>query len=324
MKAIQCVAFGAPEDLIVADVPLPEPGPGELRVRVHAAAVNYPDGLIVQGLYQHKPALPFVPGLEAAGVIDAVGPGCSGFAPGERVAAMAPVGAYAEAMIVPAEKVVKLDDAMSFAHGAAFCTTYGTAYHALVQRGRLAARETLLVLGAAGGVGLAAVQIGKALGARVIAAASTPAKLALAKAMGADALIDYSTEDLRERVKEITGGRGVDVVYDPLGDRFAEPAMRSLAWDGRYLVVGFAAGEIPRLPTNILLLKNAAILGVFYGEWARREPAANRDNLAALFRLYREADVRPHIDRTFALEDAATAIRFLLDRKVMGKVVLTM
>ena len=206
MRAVHCVELGAPEQLVLADIPVPQPGPGEVRISVRAAAVNYPDGLIVQGRYQAKPALPFVPGMEAAGVIDAVGPDCGDLAPGDRVAVMAPTGAFAEQMVAPAAKAVKLDEGMAFADAAAFCTTYGTSYHALVQRGRLRAGETLLVLGAAGGVGLAAVQIGTALGARVIAAASSPEKLALAREMGADATIDYASEDIKAAVKELTGG----------------------------------------------------------------------------------------------------------------------
>lgn len=323
MKAVQCVELGPPEKLALGEIEAPRPGTGELRIAVRAAAVNYPDGLIVQGLYQARPELPFVPGLEAAGVIDALGPECHGFDVGDRVAVMASTGAFAEQMVAPAARAVKLHDGMSFTDGAAFCTTYGTSYHALVQRGRLVAGETLLVLGAAGGVGLAAVEIGKALGARVIAAASSAEKLALAREHGADAVIDYEREDLKARVKDLTGGVGADVVYDPLGDRFAEPALRSLAWDGRYLVVGFAAGAIPRLPTNILLLKNAAIAGVFYGEWASREPEMNRQNIETLLAMHASGQLRPHIGQTFPLAEAGAAIRSLLDRKAMGKVVLT-
>jgi NADPH2:quinone reductase len=318
MKALLCVEYGPPEKLGIREVEAPSPGPGEIRIVMQAAGLNFPDGLIIQNLYQFKPALPFTPGSEAAGFIDAVGDGCNGLAVGDRVAVMA------ERVVAPASSAVKLPADMPFPEGAAFGMTYGTSYHALVQRADLRSGETLLVLGAAGGVGLAAVEIGKALGARVIAAASSPEKLALAREHGADETIDYSAADLKSTVKDLTAGQGVDVVFDPVGDRFAEPALRSIKWGGRYLVVGFAGGAIPRPPLNLVLLKSAAILGVFWGTWADRNPAANQNNMRALLDLYSQKRIRPHVSRSFPLEEGAKAIRWLLDRKALGKIVLTL
>jgi NADPH:quinone reductase len=323
MKALLCVAHGPPEKLIVKEIEAPSPGSGEVRITMRAAGLNFPDGLIIQNLYQFKPPLPFTPGGEAAGVIDSIGPGCQGLSVGDRVAVMTRWGAFAEQVVAPAAAAVKLPADMPYEEGAAFGMTYGTAYHALVQRAGLKPGETLLVLGAAGGVGLAAVEVGKALGARVIAAASSTERLALARRHGADEQIDYSAEDLKAAVKTRTGGRGADVIFDPVGDRFAEPALRSVAWAGRYLVVGFAAGGISHPPLNLVLLKNAAILGVFWGAWADREPAANQENMRALLDLYEQRRIRPHIGRTFPLDEGAAAIRLLMDRKALGKVVLT-
>ena len=323
MKSLLCVEYGPPEKLVIREIDVPSPGTGEIRIIMHAAGLNFPDGLIIQNLYQFKPALPFTPGGEAAGVIEAIGDGCGGLAVGDRVAVMTRWGAFAERVIAPASSAVKLPAEMPYDEGAAFGMTYGTAYHALVQRADLKSGETLLVLGAAGGVGLAAVEIGKALGARVIAAASSPEKLLLAREHGADDMIDYSTADLKAAAKALTGGQGVDVVFDPVGDRFAEPALRSIKWGGRYLVVGFAAGAIPHPPLNLVLLKSAAIIGVFWGAWADREPANNQNNMRSLLDLYSNGRIRPHVSRSYPLADGAAAIRWLLDRKALGKIVLT-
>ena len=323
MKALICSQLAGPEALAVGDVSLPEPGAGEIRLRVEAASVNFPDVLMVQGLYQFKPPLPFVPGCEAAGVVDAVGAEVTRCKVGDRVACVTQYGAFAEYMIAPpSSTIVDMPAAMSFIDGAAFGMAYGTSYHALVQRAGLRAGETVLVLGAAGGVGLAAVQIAKALGATVIAAASSAEKLDLARANGADATINYATEDLKQAVKAITGGRGADVVYDPVGGKLAEPAMRSIAWDGRYLVVGFASGTIPSLPINLALIKNASIVGVFWGGWANREPAINQRNFAELMPWYADRRIRPIIDRIFSLEDAPAAIRCVMDGRAKGKIVI--
>jgi NADPH:quinone reductase len=323
MKAILCTEHGPPELLVMADVPMPGPGRGEVRIAVKAIGLNFPDVLIIQNLYQFKPALPFSPGGEVAGVIDALGAGVSGVAIGDRVIAMIGSGGMREMVIAPAASLIPIDDAMPFEIAAGFTMTYGTSHHALKQRARLQPGETLLVLGAAGGVGLAAVELGKRLGARVIAAASTAEKLALTVAYGADDTINYSTEDLRDRLKALTGGKGVDVVYDPVGDRFTEPAFRSMAWNGRHLVVGFAAGEIPKLPLNLALIKGASIVGVFWGAFTAQEPAVHAANMRELLGWYAAGTLKPHISRTFPLAEGAAAIRWLMDRKATGKVVLT-
>lgn len=323
MRALLCEAHGPPETLVLRDVPTPQPGPGEVRLRVKAASVNFPDSLIIQNLYQTKPPLPFSPGSEAAGVVDAVGEGVA-LRVGDRVAAMTTWGAFAEDVVVHASRCFVLPDAMPFDVASGFTMVYGTALHALAQRGRLQPGETLLVLGAAGGVGLAAVEIGKRMGARVIAAASSPEKLALARAHGADDLIDYAATDLKSALRELTSGRGVDVVFDPVGGALADPAFRAMAWDGRYLVVGFAAGDIPALPLNLPLVKGAAIIGVFWGAFLTKEPEANAANIARLYEWYAQGALRPEISHRFPLEDAAAAIRWVMDRKAMGKVVVEM
>jgi NADPH2:quinone reductase len=323
MKSLLCVEHGPPEKLVIREIDAPAPGTGEIRIIMHAAGLNFPDGLIIQNLYQFKPTLPFTPGGEAAGVIEALGEGCGELAVGDRVAVMTRWGAFAERVVAPASSAVKLPLDMPYDEGAAFGMTYGTAYHALVQRADLKSGETLLVLGAAGGVGLAAIEIGKALGARVIAAASSAEKLLLAREHGADETIDYSTADLKAATKALTGGQGVDVVLDPVGDRFAEPALRSIKWGGRYLVVGFAAGAIPHPPLNLVLLKSAAIIGVFWGAWADREPANNQSNMRSLLDLYSKGRIRPHVSKSYPLAEGAAAIRWLLDRKALGKIVLT-
>jgi NADPH2:quinone reductase len=323
MKAVVCKQFGPPESLVLEELDSPTPGPGEVVVSVKAASVNFPDVLIIQNKYQFKPPLPFSPGSELAGVVKEVGPGVRDFRPGDRVMAFTTYGAFAEEAKTDATRLIPLPKPMDFVTGAAFLLTYGTSEHALRDRGALQAGETLLVLGAAGGVGLAAIEIGKALGARVIACASSEDKLAVCRSHGADATIDYAAEDLRERIKALTDGRGVDVVYDSVGGAYSEPAFRSLAWRGRHLVVGFAAGEIPRLPLNLPLLKGAALVGVFWGDFARREPHAFAQSVARLGRWYAEGKLRPHVSQTLPLEQAARAIRLLASRQAKGKVVVT-
>jgi len=323
MKAVLCKQYGPPESLVIEELPSPVPGPGEVVVSVKAASVNFPDFLIIQNKYQFKPPLPFSPGSELAGVVKEVGAGVTNVRQGERVIAFTTYGAFAEEVKTEAVRLLPLPEKMDFVTGAAFLLTYATSDHALRDRGALKAGETLLVLGAAGGVGLAAIEIGKALGARVIACASSDDKLAVCREHGADAGINYATEDLRERVKALTEGRGVDVVYDAVGGPYTEPAFRSLAWRGRLLVVGFAAGEIPKLPLNLALLKGASVVGVFWGDFARREPKAFAESVRQLTRWHAEGRLRPHVSQTLPLERAAEAIQLLASRRAKGKIVLT-
>ena len=323
MKAVLCKQYGPPESLVVEDLASPEPGPNEVVVSVKAASVNFPDVLIIQNKYQFKPPLPFSPGSELAGIVKSVGPDVRNVKAGDRVMAFTTYGAFAEEVKTEASRLITLPPKMDFVTGAAFLLTYGTSDHALRDRGALKAGETLLVLGAAGGVGLAATEIGKALGARVIACASSESKLAVCREHGADEAINYATEDLRERIKVLTDGRGVDVVYDAVGGTYTEPAFRSLAWRGRLLVVGFAAGDIPKLPLNLPLLKGAAVVGVFWGDFARREPGQFAQSVQQLTRWYGEGRLRPHVSETLPLEKAADAIKLLASRQARGKVVLT-
>jgi NADPH2:quinone reductase len=323
MKAVVCKQFGPPDSLLIEDLPSPRAGPGEAVISVRAASVNFPDVLIIQNKYQFKPPLPFSPGSELAGVVKEVGAGVDGFKPGDKVIAFTTYGAFAEEVKTEAARLLPLPAGMDFVTGAAFLLTYATSDHALRDRGALRAGEMLLVLGAAGGVGLAAIEIGKALGARVIACASSDEKLAVCRDHGADAGINYATEDLRERIQAITEKRGVDVVYDPVGGAYSEPAFRSLAWRGRLLVVGFAAGEIPKLPLNLALLKGASLVGVFWGDFARREPAQFAESVRQLGEWYREGKLRPHVSQTFPLEKAAEALKLMAARQVKGKIVLT-
>jgi NADPH:quinone reductase len=323
MKAVLCKQYGPPDSLTFEDLPSPRPGPGEAVITVKAASVNFPDVLIIQNKYQFKPPLPFSPGSELAGVVKEVGPGVAGFRAGDKVMAFTTYGAFAEEVKTEATRLVPMPQGMDYPSAAAFLLTYGTSDHALRDRGALKAGETLLVLGAAGGVGLAAIEIGKALGARVIACASSEEKLAVCREHGADAGINYASEDLRERIKALSDGRGVDVVYDAVGGPYTEPAFRSLAWRGRHLVVGFAAGEIPKLPLNLALLKGAALVGVFWGDFARREPREFAESVAQLGRWYREGRLRPHVSQTFPLREAAEALKLMAARQVKGKVVLT-
>ena len=322
MKAVRCVEHGYPEKLIVDDIAMPEPGKGQVRLKVHAAGVNFPDSLIIQNLYQFKPPLPFTPGSEAAGVVDAVGEGVTAFKPGDRALVMTGNGAFAEYVTANVAQTIPIAGAMPFDIAAGFTMTYGTSHHALKQRARLQPGETVLVLGAAGGVGLTAVELAKLMGAKVIAAASSDEKLALCREYGADETINYTTTDLKDAVKALTGGKGVDVVYDPVGDRYAEPAFRGIAWNGRYLVVGFAGGQIPSLPLNLPLIKGASIVGVFWGAFTQHEPAAHQANMRELLDWYATGKLKPHVSRKFTLAEGPAAIRWVMDRKATGKVVL--
>jgi NADPH2:quinone reductase len=323
LKAVLCKQLGLPDTLVVEDVPALKAGPGEAVVSVKAAGVNFPDVLIIQGKYQFKAELPFSPGGEVAGVIKEVGEGVQGFKPGDRVIAGGTYGGFAQEFVAEAARLIAMPDAMDFVPASAFVLTYGTSYHALKDRAQLKPGETLLVLGASGGVGLSAIQIGKAMGARVIAAASSEAKLRVCKDSGADALINYAQDDLRARIKAITGGRGVDVVYDPVGGPYSEPALRDTAWNGRFLVVGFAAGDIPKVPLNLALLKGCAIVGVFWGAFTRNQPQDNRRNNEELLQMYLEGKIKPHIHATYPLERAAEALNEVMNKRVSGKVVLT-
>ncbi len=322
MKAVVCKAWGLPETLVVEDLPERTAAPGEVVIDVMAAGVNFPDVLVIQNKYQFKPELPFTPGNELAGVVRVVGEGVTHLKAGDRVFAYVAHGAFAQQASVPANTVLKMSDELDFDTAAALTLTYGTSHHAVVDRAQLKAGETMLVLGAAGGVGLAAIEIGKAIGARVIAAASTDEKLAICREHGADECINYSTEDLREGIKRLTGGKGPDVVYDPVGGGYTEPAFRSIAWRGRYLVIGFANGEIPKLPLNLPLLKGASVVGVFWGDFARREPAHHVAAMDELMQWHREGKIRPHISATYALADTPNALNDMASRKVTGKIVI--
>ena len=323
MKAVLCKSHGMPDTLVVEDVPSPVLTEGQVLISVKACGVNFPDTLIIQGKYQFKPDLPFSPGGEVSGVIKAVGDGVTNVSVGDRVIAFSTWGGFAEELAVDANRLIKMSDKMEFEKASAFILTYGTSYHALKDRANIQPGETLLVLGASGGVGLAAIQLGKAMGARVIAAASTKEKLDVCAANGADELINYSSEDLRARVKEITQGTGVDVIYDPVGGALSEKALRDMSWGGRFLVVGFAVGEIPKVPLNLALLKGCSIVGVFWGDFTRREPALNEANNQELMRLFEAGKITPHIHKVYPLTQASEALNELLDKKVSGKVVLS-
>jgi NADPH2:quinone reductase len=323
MKAVLCKEWGLPGKLVVEDVPSPKPAAGQVLVSVKACGVNFPDTLIIQGKYQFKPEMPFSPGGEVAGVVKQVGENVTRVKAGDRVIAFNTWGGFAEEMVVDADRTIPMPAPMDFVPASAFVLTYGTSYHALKDRADIKAGESLLVLGAAGGVGLAAIQLGKAMGARVIAAASSDAKLQVCKDNGADDLINYGSEDLRARVKAITAGKGVDVVYDPVGGPYSEPALRDMAWKGRFLVVGFAAGDIPKVPLNLTLLKGCSIVGVFWGAFTKNEPDRNRENNWELMAMYAAGKIKPHIHATYPLERAAEALNEVLNKRVTGKVVLT-
>ena len=322
MKALLCKEFGPPESLVVEEVDDPVPGPGQVVIDVHACGMNFPDLLMIEDKYQFKPDLPFSPGGEVAGVISAVGDGVTGVGVGDRVFASTGWGGCAEKVVTAANGVQPVPDGMDLVQASGFLYAYGTSQHALLDRARLRQGETLLVLGAAGGVGLAAVEIGHLLGARVIAAASTDDKLALCREHGADETINYSTEDLRARIKELTDGRGVDVVYDPVGGDLSEAALRSTAWDGRFLVVGFAAGDIPRIPLNLPLLKGCQVVGVFWGSFVAREPERHKANVEQLRQWWADGRISPHVSATYPLDQASQALLDIAERRVKGKVVV--
>ena len=323
MRAVLCKQFGPPENLVVEDVPTPAIGDHQVLLGVKACGVNFPDLLIIENKYQFKPPLPFSPGGEVSGVVKEVGAKVTGLKPGDRVLGAPGFGGFAEEIAIDARNVVKIPAAMPFDVAAAFLFTYGTSHYALKDRAALQPGETLLVLGAAGGVGLAAVEIGKVMGAKVIAAASSAEKLAVCREHGADEGIDYSSEDLKERIKALTGGQGAGVIYDPVGGDFSEAAFRSIAWEGRFLVIGFAAGPIPKIPLNLVLLKGAQIVGVFWGSFTAREPERHQANIRELMEWYTAGKLKPRISATYPLERVAEALGDLAARRVKGKVVLT-
>ena len=323
MKAVLCKSFGAPDQLTVEDVESPPVKAGEVKITVRACGVNFPDALMVQGLYQLKPPFPFSPGLEVAGDISEVGVGVNGDRVGQRIMAIMMVGGFAEEVVVPQASTLPMPDNMPYEIGAGFPLVYGTAHVALARRGRLKTGETLLVLGAAGGVGLAAVELGNLMGARVIAAASSAEKLDLARSRGASDTINYSSEDLRERMKLLTHDQGADVIFDPVGGDIFDQAVRRIAWEGRYLVIGFASGRIPTLPANIALLKNASLVGLFWGAYLLQDPAVIQRSFQQLLTWYSEGRLRPHVHRTYDLKDAPKALEDLINRRAMGKLVLT-
>jgi NADPH2:quinone reductase len=323
VKAVLCKAFGPPETLVIEDVPSPVPGPGQIVIAVKAASVNFPDTLIIQNKYQYKPTLPFSPGSECAGLVKRVGEGVTRVREGDRVMAVTTYGSFAEEVLTDEPRALAIPAGMDFPTAAAFTLTYGTSGHALVDRGALKAGETLLVLGASGGVGLAAIEVGNALGAKVIACASSDDKLEVCRTHGADETINYTTQDLRERIKLLTDGHGADVVYDPVGGPYSELALRSIAWRGRFLVVGFAAGEIPKVPLNLALLKGCSIVGVFWGEFVKREPQRFDELLTQLGAWFESGKLKPYVSETLPLDRAAEALTLMSSRKVKGKLVLT-
>jgi NADPH:quinone reductase len=322
VKAILCRRFGTPDDLVVADIPDPVAGPGEVVAEVVAVGLNFFDTLIVAGKYQTKPPFPFSPGGEFAGVVESVGAGVAAFAPGDRVMGYTNFNAARERTAVAADNIVKLPAGLDFDRAAALTITYGTAYHALADRAQLRPQETLAVLGASGGVGLAAVELGRVMGARVIACASTDAKLDFARSHGAHDVVNYDREDLRDALRRLAGEHGIDVVFDPVGGRYSEPAVRSLAWEGRHLVVGFAAGEIPKLPLNLVLLKGCAVLGVFWGAWVRHDNERYKAAISELAHWCAEGKLSCHIQEVYPLAETPRALKALADRKVMGKLLV--
>lgn len=323
MKALLCKEYGPPESLVLEDVAAPTPGDGEIRIGVRACGVNFPDILMIAGKYQVRPPLPFSPGFELAGEILEVGKGVTHFQPGQRVAATSMCGAMAEEICLPAESAMPIPEAMDFATAAGFTLTYGTSYHALKQRAQLQPGEKLLVLGAAGGVGLTAVELGFLMGAEVFAAASTQEKLDLAASRGATHLINYTENGLKDQVRELTGGKGVDVIYDPVGGELFDDCLRSIAWGGRILIIGFAAGAIPSIPANLPLLKGSSVVGVFWGSFTQKEPEASKLNMRELLDWLEQGKLDPCISRTYPLEDAAEAMKALAERQSSGKLVVT-
>jgi len=332
MKAMLCTHYGPPEEMELRELPSPAPGKGQVLIAVKACGVNFPDVLMLADKYQFKPALPFPPGGEVAGVIKTLGEGVSGFAVGDRVAVSTGNGGFAEEVVADARRCVPVPANVSFEVASAFIVTYGTSYHALKDRARLKAGESLVVLGAAGGVGLSAVELGVAMGAKVIAGASTQEKVDLAIKHGATAGFVYpklplsrdQQKAMSDKIKELTDGKGADVLYDPVGDQYAEPSLRAMNWEGRYLVIGFAAGEIPKIPLNLTLLKGCDILGVFWGAFTARDPKGANDSLREILGMIAEGKLNPDVSAKFPLAEAGKSIRMLMDRKAMGKVVVTM
>jgi NADPH2:quinone reductase len=324
VRALVCRELGPAEKLVISELQDPVPGQGEVLVRVHAAGINFPDNLMINGLYQVKKQPPFVAGSEAAGTVETVGTGVKGFQPGDRVILLPDDGAFATRCVAPVERLTPIPDHLDFEKAAGFTITYGTSYHALKQGAKLKSGETVLVLGAAGGVGITAVEIAKAMGARVIAAASSDEKLKFARAAGADEIINYSTGSLREECKSLAGEHGIDVVYDPVGGELAQQALRSLAWHGRYLVIGFASGDIPKFPANIALLKEASIIGIWWGTWLRNEPAESAQNMKELFDLVAAGILTPRVTETWPLEKYVEAFGSITNRTARGKVIFTL
>jgi len=324
MKAIVCEKLGMPTDLVYKDCPALEPGSEEIVISIKACAINFPDTLIIQGKYQMKPDLPFSPGSDISGIVKSVGSKVTQFKPGDEIFGVVPFGGFAEEVFAKTHNIFPKPPGMDYPIAASFLYAYGTSLHALKDRAQLQKGETIVILGASGGVGLAALDLAKNMGARVIACASTKEKLELCKKYGADELINYSDEDLKIRIKELTNGKGADVIFDVVGDKYAEPALRGIAWKGRYLVIGFAAGEIPRIPLNLALLKGCEIVGVFWGRFAKEEPKNNIANSIQIIQWYNKGMIKPYIHKMYPLKDAGSALEEMMNRKVVGKVVLTM
>ena len=321
MKAMLCKELGHPSKMVLEEVASPVPGKKEVLVSIKACSVNFPDTLMVQGLYQFKPSMPFAPGCDIAGVVKAVGEEVENLKVGDEIFGMVQYGGFAEEVIAPAHTVFPKMPSMDFNIAASFMMAYGTSYHALKDRAHLKAGETLVVLGASGGVGIAAVELGKMMGARVIACASTDTKLELCKKYGANETINYTDEDLKKRIKELTDGKGADVVYDPVGGAYTEAALRATGWQGRFLIVGFPAG-IAKIPMNLPLLKGCQICGVFYGSFAARSPKQNMKNSMELIQLYNEGKIKPYVHKVYALEDSRQALIDMMDRKILGKIII--
>ncbi len=322
MKAVLCKSFGPPENLSIEEINSLKPAKGEVIIKVKACGLNFPDTLIIQGKYQFKPEFPFSPGGEISGVVKEIGEGATHLKVGDNVMYGAVFGGFAEEVKAKGKDVFKMPPVMDFVTAASSMLTYGTSYHALVNRANLQQGETLLVLGAAGGVGTAAIQIAKALGATIIAAASTDEKLEFCKENGADFTINYTTENLKDKVKELTNGKGADVIYDPIGDKYAEQALRAIAWKGRYLVVGFAAGEIPKIPLNLVLLKGCQVVGVFWGVFFKNEPQQNTKNLMTIVKWFAQGKLKAKIHGKYPLEKVVEAMRAMTNKEVKGKIVL--
>jgi NADPH2:quinone reductase len=322
MKALLCTRFGTPDDLALADIAAPTPAPGEAVVRIQAVALNFFDTLIIAGKYQHKPPFPFSPGAEFAGTVESVGAGVTAVSPGDRVSGNIGWGAAREQVVLAADQLVAMPAGLDFDRAASLTVTYGTSLHALQDRARLQPGETIAVLGAAGGTGLAAVEIGKLMGARVIACASSEEKLAFARRHGADAGVNYATTDLKDALRQLTGGKGVDVVYDPIGGAQGEAALRGMDWGGRFLLIGFAAGEMPKLPLNLVLLRSYDVRGVYWGAWVERDPQGHRANMRKILDWCAEGKLSSHVHAVYPLAEAAAALKAIAARQVMGKIIL--